>query len=103
MTFILSSEREIYFLQGQNFSSQLWNASGVCAYVQRQVPILALTATASPATVGKIERSLAMANTIQIVRSADRENIRLVLQAYGKDDGDHKGHAAVPEDLLANA
>ena len=57
-----------------------------------QVAILALTATASPATVGKIEMALAlaMANTIQIVRSPDRENIKLVLQAYGKDDSDHK-------------
>ena len=66
------------------------------------MPILALTATASPAIVGKIEMSLAMANTVQIVRSPHRENIRLVLQAYGKDDGDHKRHAAVLEDLLAN-
>ena len=62
------------------------------------MPILALTATASPATVGKIEKSLAMANTVQIVRSPDKEN----LQAYGKNDGDHKRYAAVLEDLLAN-
>ena len=82
--------------------SRLWNASGVCAYVQRQGPILALTATASPATIGKIEMSLAMANAVQIVRSPDREIRRLVLQAYGKDDGDHKRYAAVLEDLLAN-
>ena len=74
----------------------------VCAYVQRQVPILALTATASPVTVGKIEMALAMANTVQIVRSPDKENRKLVLQAYGKDDGDHKRYAAVLEDLLAN-
>ena len=53
-------------------------------------------------TVAKTEMSLAMANTIQIVRSPDRENIRLVLQAYGKDDRDHKRYAAVLEDLLAN-
>ena len=66
------------------------------------MPILALTATASPAMVGKIEMSLAMANTVQIVRSPDREDIRLVLQAYGKDDGGHKRYAAVLEDLLAN-
>ena len=61
------------------------------------MPILALTATASPATVGKIEMSLAMANTVQIVRSPDRENIKLVLQAYCKDDGDHKRYAAVKD------
>ena len=66
------------------------------------MPILALIATASPATAGKLEMSLAMANTVQIVRSPDRENIRLVLQVYGKDDGDHKRYAAVLEDLLAN-
>ena len=89
-------------MQGQNFSSRLWNASGVCAYVQRQEPILALTATASPAMVGKIEMSLATTNTVQIVRSPDRENIRLVLQAYGKDNSDHKRYAVVLEDLLAN-
>ena len=74
----------------------------VRAYVQQQVPILALAATASPAMVGKIEMALAMANTVQLVRSPDRENMKLVLQAYGKDDGHHKRYAAVLEDLLAN-
>ena len=100
--YIKLTKRNI-FLAGAKLSSRLWNASEVCACVQRQVPILALTATASPATVGKIEMALAlaMANTIQIVRSPDRENIKLVLQAYGKDDGDHKRYVAVLEDLLA--